>query len=296
MAKKSDLTGQRFGRLVVSGKTGGAKHGSPIWACVCDCGSATEVVASSLKRGFTRSCGCFRREAASTPKAHDLVGQRFERLLVLERVGHMHGNQAAWRCRCDCGSETMAATGALNFGHKRSCGCLNPEAVSEARALDLTGRRFGRLVALERTGTNRHGAAIWLCKCDCGNFNKAPAGTLNAGYLISCGCASRDQPGLRPDRVRKMWAAHGQTRRARLVDAGGTFTADQVEELWRKQRGRCASCRTKLGDDFHRDHRTALVNGGDNDITNIELLCPPCNLRKGDKDEIAWANEIGRLI
>lgn len=52
----------------------------------------------------------------------------------------------------------------------------------------------------------------------------------------------------------------------------------------------------KLNGVFHRDHRTALVNGCTNDIGNIELLCGPCNQRKSAKDEIAWANENGRLL
>lgn len=55
-------------------------------------------------------------------------------------------------------------------------------------------------------------------------------------------------------------------------------------------------CGCALGDDFHRDHRVALANGGDNDITNIELLCGPCNQRKHAKDPVRWAQENGRLL
>lgn len=34
---------------------------------------------------------------------------------------------------------------------------------------DLTGQRFGRLVALEVFGKNKYGNIVWLCKCECGN-------------------------------------------------------------------------------------------------------------------------------
>jgi 5-methylcytosine-specific restriction endonuclease McrA len=47
---------------------------------------------------------------------------------------------------------------------------------------------------------------------------------------------------------------------------------------------------------FHVDHKIALANGGTNDRSNIELLCPPCNLRKHAKDPIVWARENGRLL
>ena len=40
-------------------------------------------------------------------KSVDLTGQRFERLVVLERVGSSSGKEALWRRRCDCGGETI---------------------------------------------------------------------------------------------------------------------------------------------------------------------------------------------
>lgn len=39
-----------------------------------------------------------------------------------------------------------------------------------------------------------------------------------------------------------------------------------------------------------------LARGGGNGIGNIQLLCPPCNLRKGSKDPIKWAQKNGRLL
>jgi 5-methylcytosine-specific restriction endonuclease McrA len=91
-------------------------------------------------------------------------------------------------------------------------------------------------------------------------------------------------------------AEYGNRRRARKLGAGGDFTAGQILILYNRQRGRCACCKNKLKVGYHKDHRKALVNGGDNSIRNIELLCPGCNLAKGAKDEIHWANLNGRLI
>jgi len=55
------------------------------------------------------------------------------------------------------------------------------------QALDLMGRRFGRLVAQER-GPNRHRNAMWRCACDCGRVVSVPAASLNGGHTQSCGC------------------------------------------------------------------------------------------------------------
>lgn len=67
MGKLIDLTGKRFGRLVVCRRAPnvkGAKNGA-YWICKCDCGRGKTVVSSSLLSGFTRSCGCLRSETAS---------------------------------------------------------------------------------------------------------------------------------------------------------------------------------------------------------------------------------------
>lgn len=53
-----DLTGQRFGNLVVLEKTDKRSCSSIIWKCKCDCGNIKEINGSSLRQGYTRSCGC----------------------------------------------------------------------------------------------------------------------------------------------------------------------------------------------------------------------------------------------
>lgn len=57
-----DLTGQKFGRLTAIKRI--SPHGTRKikWLCKCDCGNKTEVYASYLTVGDTRSCGCLKRE------------------------------------------------------------------------------------------------------------------------------------------------------------------------------------------------------------------------------------------
>lgn len=57
-----DLTGKKFGRLLVLGQSSDRYYNRATWDCVCECGNHTTVVGNSLKRGRTQSCGCLKRE------------------------------------------------------------------------------------------------------------------------------------------------------------------------------------------------------------------------------------------
>lgn len=61
------------------------------------------------------------------------------------------------------------------------------------RFRDLTGQRFGRLVAIELDDDYISPAGYrkkrWRCKCDCGNNVTVWAGNLLSGHTYSCGCA-----------------------------------------------------------------------------------------------------------
>jgi len=56
--KLIDLTGERFGRLVVVSRAEDGAGYKSRWRCKCDCGAATIVHQSHLRSGHTRSCGC----------------------------------------------------------------------------------------------------------------------------------------------------------------------------------------------------------------------------------------------
>lgn len=53
-----DLTGQRFGRLLVLKRDGINASRNTMWACRCDCGLMIRVAMSNLTAGHTKSCGC----------------------------------------------------------------------------------------------------------------------------------------------------------------------------------------------------------------------------------------------
>ena len=56
------------------------------------------------------------------------------------------------------------------------------------KRIDMTGKRYGKLVALEYSHTDSDKKAVWLCQCDCGNTCLARARDMRSGNTKSCGC------------------------------------------------------------------------------------------------------------
>lgn len=68
MAALKDLTGQRFGRLVVLERAENNRYGKTRWKCRCDCGNERVIEGNSLRMGTTKSCGCLHIEGLRTFK------------------------------------------------------------------------------------------------------------------------------------------------------------------------------------------------------------------------------------
>ena len=74
----------------------------------------------------------------------DLVGKKFNRLLILE---NSKTNSKKVICKCDCGKIKEINKYNIQSGLVQSCGCLHKEKISK----DLTNQRFGKLIVIELT-------------------------------------------------------------------------------------------------------------------------------------------------
>lgn len=119
----------------------------------------------------------------------DLTGLHFGRWTVLGKANST--GESRWHCQCECGTERDVLERSLKYGSSKSCGCLTKERTIEALSADYSGRRFGRLVALERSEKSRTGANQWKCRCDCGKECVVLQRSLQNGRRTSCGCDSR---------------------------------------------------------------------------------------------------------
>lgn len=191
MFDKTDLTGRRFGKLVVIGDSGERDHRSILWRCRCDCGGEILAIGSRLTSGNIDNCGCVPKKRTVFGAAEDLRGRRFGELTALYRAENDRFNNTRWVCRCSCGTLRTVATVKLKNGSTQSCGCKKRKIFSGA---DLTGQRFGRLVALypRKKEYNEYTKVIWHCRCDCGKEIETRADCLLTGATRSCGCISRE--------------------------------------------------------------------------------------------------------
>lgn len=174
-------------------------------------------------------------------------------------------------------------------------------------ALDITGQRFGRLVALKKA-PSRNGSTYWLCQCDCGNQKEIKTGNLTRGATKSCGCICSttgkikekyclncgkelhkgqykycsnacQQEYKRKEYIEKV--VNGEE--SGLKKSGNTTKiSDSIRTyLFKKYNNKCQKCgwgeinptTGKCPLEIH--HKDG--NRNHNDLDNLELLCPNCH-------------------
>lgn len=144
------------------------------------CGRDVTVDGKELLDGTKRSCGCGRKRL----HCGDITGMRSGRLVAVRPT--TKSGAAAF---CGCASVTAAAKFWRNPTKScnkviSSCGCIR----TEKKIKDITGQRFGRLVALERLNKKRGSSFMWRCQCDCGKVVETSANSLLSGNTRSAGC------------------------------------------------------------------------------------------------------------
>lgn len=101
-------------------------------------------------------------------------------------------------------------------------------------------------------------------------------------------------------RIRRYRAAHPEKRRqwskVRAIAQRKSLPPGTIEFLGESQRWRCVGCRCCIRLKFHLDHIVALASGGLHEVTNLQLLCPRCNAKKGKKHPIDFMQSKGFLL
>ena len=121
------------------------------------------------------------------------VGNRYGKLVVVERVENDKHDFARWLCKCDCGGSHIAL--GISLRSKKAEGRSCPVCKTE----DITGRRFSRLVvmcrAMRRSTRKASPRKVnkWYCLCDCGQTKIIDYHHLQSGHTKSCRCYAKEQ-------------------------------------------------------------------------------------------------------
>lgn len=112
------------------------------------------------------------------------------------------------------------------------------------KALDLTGRKFGKLLAIKDAGKDKHGKRLWLSLCDCGKNHICVGSSLVSGRTRSCGCIvpaiAKQNAIAGREKIRINKTKHGQSK------PGSEFYREYT--TWESMRRRCQNPKNK---DYH---------------------------------------------
>ncbi len=147
-------------------------------------------------------------QTARSNKIKDEIGQRFGHLVVKSLYEKKDiSTQAFWLCECDCGTAKIVKGTDLRLGKMKSCGC------SRTEAKDISGQRFGMLVAMHRERNISSKDVVWHCQCDCGKSKLVVGRHLRSRNTQSCGCLrlgnatlKNTKHGMSKTAIYKAWA------------------------------------------------------------------------------------------
>lgn len=194
-----DIKGMSFGRWFVIRREKSTAIRGARWLCRCLCGTQRIVLAGVLKSGHSKSCGCLKQDMFCSyvaKKIKTIVGSKFGYFTIISAPERRVGAYKV-TCKCNCGVVKKVYANSLLSGTSKSCGCFSRSLTRElgrSRLINLVGKRFHRLVVIDRSLRVSGNNAVWLCRCDCGTLRHVNSNSLRRGLTKSCGCLVKEAP------------------------------------------------------------------------------------------------------
>ena len=134
LANPDDIVGQKFGELTVLECVGiklgsDSQSGRTHYRCACSCGKEKTVGRGLLLAGRVKSCGHL---SVRGDDLDAIIGKKYGKLTVEERIPEKRNGRWYYRCRCECGKETEVERSNLIRGLVSTCGnCVHIEREGE---------------------------------------------------------------------------------------------------------------------------------------------------------------------
>jgi len=131
--KFPDITGQRFGKIVVlNSKMPGRKA-----LIKCDCGIEKLVSCYDVFNSKIKSCG----SKSCVGRSKNLINKKFSLLTVIglsdDNDKNITNRCSQWKCKCECGTILIVPSNQLNSGRTKSCGCAKSKWISAKNSLPI---------------------------------------------------------------------------------------------------------------------------------------------------------------
>lgn len=166
------------------------------------------------------------------PASINLVGRKFDCLLVTKSTDFRENGCKVWECLCDCGKTKLIRTSVLKISGFCSPNC---KMIPKKNALKLEGQKFGRLLVVKKIGTKKNNS-IWLCKCDCGKEKEVLGRSLKHWGIKSCGCLV--SPKYSGKILQSMFNRIKENAKFRKLEF--LLTVEYLDKIFKQQNERCA--------------------------------------------------------
>ena len=149
--------------------------------------------------------------------------------------------------------------------------------------INLSNKRFGRLLAESPTDARRGRGVVWKCLCDCGNIKLVSSADLRQGVTRSCGCLhkeltiERSKKSAQESSFNELYYKYKETARNRLLDFA--ISRDEFRILTQQK---CYYCGIepkqirKGRKNINGDYIHNGIDRVDSDIGYILENCVPC--------------------
>lgn len=223
-------------------------------------------------------------------KLNNILGQKINRLTILERRGSNNKNQALWLCQCECGIKKTLSGYHITNNIIRSCGCLKKEVFlkmvksNQKSPLSDGGEKkctmcniFLPIINFSKDKTKPHGIRPQCKKCHLSHLKNMYHNGGGKERQSIRNKHKRKNDVEWNDKIKKQKSDWNKTNSGKVkemnIKSKFIITMDQYHQLFKNQNNKCAICGDILKKaHIDHDHNTGEIRG---------ILCSHCNVGLG---------------